>query len=93
MDDEPKKKFGISTSVDMYEYLQSRRHTIDDGTGETIIRNRSDVACDLLRIGRAANEIIENSPELDLDPGRPRESFVRQAVLNELNREDLDDGR
>jgi hypothetical protein len=85
-------KFGVNVDEQLFEYLESQRIEYDDATAQTDIRARTEVARELLRLGRIANELIDNS-ELELERGRAREAFVRQAVLNELSREGVDDGR
>lgn len=81
--------FGVNVDDATKGYVEEERVRRDPETGETDIVSRSQVIQELVRIGIAADKIIDQSEELDLDHGRPRESFVRQAVLNELQREGL----
>lgn len=84
--------FGVKVDDETKAYLEERRQRPDPETGAPEIISRSKAIRELIRLGRAADELIENS-ELDLEHGRAREAFIRQAVLNELSREGLDDPR
>lgn len=86
------KKYGVLIDDSAASYIEDQRIRFDSQTGEREILKRSPVIRELLSLGIVANKIIENS-ELDLEHGRPREAFVRQALYNELNREGLDDPR
>ena len=83
------EQFGWSTDDQTASRVEERRVRRDPETGERSIVPRSQVVTDLVRIGLAASEVIE-SADVDLDPGRPREALVRQALLNELRREGVD---
>lgn len=83
------KKFGVSVDDATAGEIENLRIRTDPETDEREIVPRSEVVQELLGVGLAATKLIESS-ELDLDPGRPREAFVRQAVLNELSREGVE---
>lgn len=79
-------RFGVSVPDDLADDIERLRRT-EDADGRPVTRPRSDVVRELVRIGLAATEVIEEAEDFDLDPGRPRETWVRQAALNQLARE------
>jgi len=85
------RKYGVSVDDDIADGIEQYRIRVDPETGAQDIVGRSQAVRELVSIGLAAAELIENSDDLDLDHGKPREAFVRQAVLNELRRETDED--
>jgi hypothetical protein len=80
------RRAGVSFPDEVFEQVEDHRLKTDPETGTRSIRERSPVIVNLVELGLVATEIIEDS-DLELDWGRPRKAFVRQALLNELRRE------
>lgn len=78
------KKTGASIEDDLFEYIESRRVTWEDGERE--ILSRSAVINEQLRLARAVTEAIESASfEVDRDE-RPR--WAKQAMLDAVRREE-----
>ena len=84
----PMESFGVNVDDSVAERIEDKRVRITD-EGEREIVSRSQVVNELLRVGLAADEIIEDAP-LDLPRGRGREAFIRQAVIDALDEEGVD---
>jgi metal-responsive CopG/Arc/MetJ family transcriptional regulator len=82
------EKFGVSLDDDLAARVERRRVREDAESGHEIV-SRSQVVRDLVSLGLAAESVMERAEGLDLGRGHPREAFVRQALLNELEREGL----
>lgn len=81
-------KFGVSLNDDLAERIEQRRVS-EDASGDTSVRSRSAVIAEYVELGVAAADIIAES-DLDLPDERAKRMFMRQALLNELDREGLD---
>lgn len=80
------KKFGVSLSDSTGQRVEERRVRDDPETGDREIVPRSVVVEELLELGLVVESVLEES-ELELDSGRSRRAFARQAILNEVRRE------
>jgi hypothetical protein len=84
------KTFGANLEDSQAEAIEELRPRPNPETGEMQIASRSQVVREQVAIGLAITDLIERS-DLDLDPGRDRVAFARQAVLNQLAREERDE--
>lgn len=77
-------KTGLSIGDDdLWEWIEDQRIT-DDG-----IQPRSQTLVEVLELGRAAREILDDAP-YDVDRGGPEQRMVRQALRSQI-REELED--
>jgi hypothetical protein len=79
------KKTGASIEDDLFEFIESRRVTWDDGERE--ILSRSAVINEQLALARAVTEAIE-SASFEVDRGEDRERWARQAMLDAVREEE-----
>lgn len=83
------EKFGVSLDDDLAARIEDQRVREDAESGRQIV-SRSAAVRDLVSLGLVASEVIERTEGLDLSHGHTREAFVRQALLNEIEREGLE---
>jgi len=83
------EKFGVSLDDDLAARIEDQRVRESAESGREIV-SRSAAVRDLLSLGLAASEVVERTDGLDLSHGHAREAFVRQAILNEIEREGLE---
>ena len=83
------EKFGVSLDDDLAARVEDRRVRETAESGREIV-SRSAAVRNLVSLGLVADEVIQRTEGLDLDRGHPREAFLRQALLNEIEREGLE---
>jgi predicted methyltransferase len=81
------EKFGVSLDEETAQRVEQVRVRGDVRNREVV--SRSEAMQELVSLGLVATDVIERTEGLDLDHGRSREAFVRQALLNEIEREGL----
>ncbi|WP_135535346.1 hypothetical protein [Halostella pelagica] len=81
------RKYGVSVDDETGGRIEQYRIREDPETGDQDIVGRSQAVRELVNIGLAVTDVIEDDDSVSLDHGKPREGFARQAVLNELRRE------
>lgn len=80
------RRHGISFPDEMAAEIDEYRIRGGPEAGEREIINRSQAVQELVEVGLVVSKLIDDS-EFDLEPGRPRVAFTRQALLNEFRRQ------
>lgn len=75
------ESIGVYVSERQLESLEDRRIFEDPETGETKIRNRSEVARDMIDLGIVASEILDDA---GIEDEHDRRATMRQALLDFL---------
>lgn len=75
------ESIGVYVSDRQLEAIEDRRIFEDPETGETEIRNRSEVARDMIDLGIVASEILDDA---GIEDEHDRRATMRQALLDFL---------